>query len=121
MADRCRTYHFIGCQFLHTQAQSNQLVSQGSLELAVKEKVWNDEFEGQAKYVLDKRAPLQVDDDRGVGDEDTQGSGGSLIQARFQFANRYAEELGRPRLADNLLGQRTVAQPLETPGLLALG
>lgn len=85
------------------------MLAQGSFEFAVKEKVRNGEFEGQPKQILQKRAPLQVDDGRGVGDKDTQGSGGPLIEARLQFANRYAEELRRPRLADYFLGQRAIA------------
>lgn len=85
------------------------MLAQRSFELAAKEEIRHGEFKRQPKHILQKRAPLQVDDDRGVGDEDAQGSGGPLIQAFFQLANRYAEEFRGPRLADHLLGQRAVA------------
>lgn len=77
-----------GCERLDAKTKLRKLIAQFSLEFAFKEEIRNGELHRKPEDHFEKAASLQVDQDRGVGDEDTHVSRRHLIQPGIQFTNR---------------------------------
>ena len=72
--DRRRACQFCRGQLFDPQAQRSETIAKVPGQLSNKEKVGDRKLKRETKQVLKQVASLQVDQNRGVGDEDRQGA-----------------------------------------------
>ena len=89
--DAGRASQFGDREFLHTQPERHQPVAEFSLQFANVEEIGHRELEGQQEHLIEKVSPLEVDDDRSVGNQDRHGSGCHLIQSTVELTHGDAE------------------------------
>jgi hypothetical protein len=108
--DRGCAAEFCRRQFLDPKPTRREAVSEIPGQLSNEEQVGDRELKRETKQVLEQVTPLQIDQNRGVGDEDWQlRSSRNLIQPGIQLADRDAKQFGRPRLTDDAFSQRAIA------------
>lgn len=92
-------------KFLDTQPKGDQPLSKIPLQFSSIKQIGHGELVRQQEHLIEKPCPFEVDDDRGVRDEDSHASGCHLIQAAVEFTHRNAQKLRSAGLSDHAFGQ----------------
>lgn len=84
----CRPRQFRWRQDFYAKSQRHQLLPKWAGEFPCVEQIGNGELEGKSKHLLQKLAPLQINENRCIRNEDGHRSSRHLmIQPGVEFAN----------------------------------